>query len=80
MNGMVYQNYQLPCSPTHLGHQQEISLIGMASYLKMQLAILGVIDCLRSICNPKPSPLDEAVDRKLLSLNHIISGLFGRSA
>ncbi|PMD25497.1 hypothetical protein NA56DRAFT_642488 [Hyaloscypha hepaticicola] len=79
------------CSPTILGHEKAILQIVIASYLKWQsLAdipsaatsnrIYSVIDCLRSIGNPKSSPLDEAVDRKLLSLKRTIRGPLGRSA
>jgi hypothetical protein len=84
-------NYLHMFCPEYLGHEQAIFQIVIASYLKWQLAadippavtsdrILGVIDCLRSIRNPKSIPMDEAVDRKLLSLNQIIAWPFGRSA
>jgi len=80
----------MPC-PEYLGHEQAIFQIVIASYLKYQLVadippavtlvrMLGVIDRLRTIRNPKSIPMDEAVDRKLHSLYQIIAWLFVRSA
>lgn len=81
----------LLCSPKPLGHEKAILQILIASYLKWQLAadissaatshrFSNVIGYLQSKGNPKPSPLDEAVNQKLLSLKHTIKGGLGRSA